>query len=159
MSTLYNTLGSVLVVGGPSYTALINEDPKKMAGRCKVYEWDVKTSKYELIHSILGQRKYEKIGVSAAVSDDGNVVACGGDKGRWGANHMGVSGDVRLWNRESLNSKILWPEGESRLIVDEALFGASITLSNDGLLFVGAPGWIGSNEDMSGSVHIFDHEW
>jgi hypothetical protein len=100
---------------------LINDDPKKMAGRCKVYEWDVNTSKYELIHSLLGQRKYEKIGVAAAVSDDGNIVACGGDKGRWGANHMGVSGDVRLWNRESLNSKILWPEGESRLVVDEAL--------------------------------------
>jgi len=131
-----------------------------MAGRCKVYEWDVNTSKYELIHSIWGQRKYEKIGVSAAVSDDGNEVACGGDKGRWGTNHMGVSGDVRLWNRESLNSKILWPEGESRLFVDGGLFGSSITLSKNGLLFVGAPGWIGSNEDSrSGSVHIYDHEW
>ena len=135
--------GNVLVVGGNRYTSVINDDAKKLAGRCKIYQWNEELTQYELVYTIIGERKNEELGSSAAVSDDGNIIACGGTTGRWGENNSAISGIVRLWDRSTSREKMIWPPG-SRDAVDNGSFGSDISLSVDGnFLFVGASTWKG----------------
>lgn len=150
--------GNVLVEGDPSFAALVGTgQPKRMSGRCSIYQWNGETTQYELLYALSGERKNEELGGSVAVSDDGNIVACGGATGRWDENNAFVSGVVRLWNRQTSRQKSLWPSGDYRPIVDKGSFGSALTLSTDGdLLFVGASSWKGSNGGSPGAVHIFD---
>mmetsp|Transcript_13576 Transcript_13576/g.24902 ORF Transcript_13576/g.24902 Transcript_13576/m.24902 type:complete len:110 (-) Transcript_13576:86-415(-) len=109
---------------------------------------------------MVGQTKKEELGTSVAVSDDGNIIACGGITGRWGRNIATVSGVVRLWNRMTSREKVIWPPGYYTSTVDEASFGSAVSLSSDGkLVVVGASTWRGSNRNSPGAVHIFDTNW
>ena len=153
--------GNVLVEGDPSFAARAGGvgQPRRMSGQCSIFQWNEETTQYELLQTLAGERKNEELGGSVAVSDDGNIVACGGATGRWDMNNAFVSGVVRLWNRQTLREKTLWPSGDYRPIVDQGSFGSALTLSTDGgLLFVGASTWEGTNGGIpsQGAVHIFD---
>lgn len=146
--------GGILAVGEPGYSFGDNSS----VGRCKIFEWN--GSQYELIYAIVGQFRREDMGHSAVVSDDGNIIACGGITGRWNDNLSSESGVVRLWNRLTAQEKSIWPRGNFRHTVDGASFGSSVSLSADGkLLFVGASTWKGSDENSPGGMHIFDTYW
>jgi len=145
--------GKVLVVGGGGFS-----NSNQAAGRCQVFEW--KDTDYELVHTMLGQADREALGTSAAVSDDGSIIACGGASGRWSRDTSSKSGVVRLWNRLTLREKAIWPKGDSRSVVDDASFGTAVSLSADGKrLLVGASTWSGTNSDNPGGVQIFDTFW
>ena len=146
--------GSILVVGGKGYSG----NSKYYSGQCKVFEW--KATQFEILHTMVGQTRKEELGTSVAVSDDGNIIACGGITGRWGRNIATVSGVVRLWNRMTSREKVIWPPGYYTSTVDEASFGSAVSLSSDGkLVVVGASTWRGSNSNSPGAVHIFDTNW
>lgn len=145
--------GSILVIGGKGYSG----NSKPLAGRCSILEWNGR--RYRLIHTIEGQTENEELGFSAAVSNDGNIIACGGVTGRW-SNITSESGVVRLWNRLSSREKVLWPHGNTASIVNDAFFGSAVSLSSDGrVVTVGASTWRGTNENSTGAVHIFDSNW
>jgi hypothetical protein len=146
--------GGILVVGEPAFTW----DDSLHAGRCQIFEWN--GSEYELIYAIVGQFRKEEMGSSAAVSNDGNIIACGGVKGRWDEIPAAESGVARLWNRSTAQEKSIWPRGKFRQTVDGASFGSTVSLSADGkLLFVGASTWKGSEGNSPGGMHIFDTYW
>jgi len=146
--------GKILVIGEPAFTW----DDNLHTGRCQIFEWN--GSQYELIHAIVGQFRKEEMGSSTTVSDDGNIIACGGIKGRWDEIPAAKSGVARLWNRSTAQEKSIWPRGKFRQTVDEASFGSAVSLSADGkLLFVGASTWKGSNGNSPGGMHIFDTYW
>jgi len=150
--------GSILVVGGIGWEFTVKGKPKEQAGHCKIYEWQ--GTQYKLLHTMEGTRKDEALGTSVAVSDAGNIIACGGIGGRWVVNAK-KSGIVRLWNRSNSQEKFIWPDGElDERTVDDASFGSALSLSSDGkLLFVGASTWRGSNKNSAGAMHIFDTKW
>lgn len=146
--------GSILVVGESTFTY----DDNALAGRCKVYEWN--GSQYILIHIIAGQYKQEKLGTSATISDNGNVIACGGIGGRMNGIPSAESGVVRLWNKLTAQEKSIWPRGKFRHQVDGGSFGSAVTLSADGkLLYAGASTWKGKDETSPGGMHLFDTYW
>ena len=93
--------GSILVVGGKGYSG----NSKYYAGQCKIFEW--KGTQFEILHIMVGQTKKEELGTSVAVSDDGNIIACGGITGRWGRDIATVSGVVQLWNRMTSREKVI----------------------------------------------------
>lgn len=146
---------SILVIGATGHA----NGSKNKAGRCKIFEW--KESQYDLLHTMVGQTKFEVLGFSASVSDDGSIIACGGKEGRWGEDTARQSGIVRLWKRSAAREKAIWPEGDSSpSIVDDGSFGSALSLSGDGkLLFVGASTWTGTDGDSPGAVHVFDTNW
>jgi len=150
--------GSILVVGGIGWGFMVKGKPKEQAGHCKIYEWQ--GTQYKLLHTMVGQRKDEALGTSVAVSDAGNIIACGGIGGRWVVNAK-KSGIVRLWNRSNSKEKFIWPDGElDEPTVDDASFGSALSLSSDGkYLFVGASTWRGPNKNSAGAMHIFDTTW
>jgi hypothetical protein len=141
----------ILVVGEPAFTWGDNLH----AGRCQIFEWN--GSRYKLIFAVVGKFRKEEMGSSAAVSDDGNIIACGGMGGRWDGISRAESGVVRLWNRSTAQEKSIWPRGMFSQTVDGASFGSAVSLSADGkLLFVGASTWKGSDGNSHGGMHIFD---
>ena len=147
--------GSIIVIGATGHA----NGSKTKAGRCKIFEW--KESQYDLLHTMVGQTKFEKLGFSVSMSDDGNIIACGGVTGRWGEDTSRESGIVRLWKQSAAREKVIWPEGDSSpWIVNDGSFGSAVSFSADGkLLFVGASMWSGSDGDSPGAVHIFDTNW
>ena len=136
--------GSVLVIGGKSF----NANSKQSAGQCRIFQ--LKENQYELIHTMLGQTKMEELGYSAAVSEDGNRVVCGGITGRW-SSIASVSGVSRMWNRMSGREKTIWPDGDSGDAVNAASFGSAVAIaSQGGFVAVGA-----STHRGTGVVHMF----
>ena len=139
--------GTILVTGARG------RDGNK--GYCRVYERNKQSSQFKLIHTIAGQHAEEQMGSSAAVSSDGNVIACGGTNGSWkGGTKSGV---VRLWNSVALSESIIWPREKNDSYSEGSYFGSSVALSSDGrFLIVGAPAWsddiVGS---LSGAVQVF----
>ena len=136
--------GSVLVIGGKSF----NANSKQSAGQCRIFQ--LKENQYELIHTMLGQTKMEELGYSAAVSEDGNRVVCGGITGRW-SSIASVSGVSRMWNRMSGREKTIWPHGNSGDTLNAASFGSAVAIaSQGGFVAVGA-----STHRGTGVVHMF----
>jgi len=137
--------GSILVVGGKGRG---NDYGLKNVGHCQIYEFG---TDWELLHSMEGQTENERLGSSVAVSKNGNVVACGGEA----AIYDGVgTGIVRVWNRETSTSSVIWPRNSD----GGALFGSTLSLREDGkILAVGAPErnsvTVGSK---AGSVDVYE---
>lgn len=155
--------GNVLVVGGLGYT-----DPSRpaaeAAGRCRIFEWQ--DYRFVEIHTINGENAGETLGRAVAVSDNGDVVACGGTGAKWYRSMRVNSGAVRLWNRSTSLEKSLYPiepglPALHSVAVQKGEFGSSIAMDSDGkILSVGASQWVGLipglNGNPAGGVHIFD---
>ena len=144
--------GAVLVVGskgGDSDNGVDN------VGLCYIYEFGTDPefgTDWVLLHTIEGMSKNERLGSSVAVSRNGDVVACGGEKALI---HGVGTGVVRVWNRATSESSTIWP----RSIDDGAMFGSALSVNEDGkVLAVGAPERdsmiSGSN---AGAVDIFEN--
>ena len=143
--------GSIFVVGGRGYAS--DGEVAPAIGRCRIFE-RTGTGQYELLHTILGKNEREELGWSAAISGDGNKVACGGKGGKMF--DFGGTGVVRVWDRLSLQESEVLPRGERFSSVKGASFGSSVSLSSDGSsLVVGASNWNGANATSSGSIFSF----
>ncbi|KAL7550072.1 hypothetical protein ACHAWF_016869 [Thalassiosira exigua] len=97
-------------------------------GHCRVYRFQARS--WELERSITGKVSEERLGSSAAVSPDGNIVACGGVGGTNGSSES-PSGVVRLWNRADSQESVIWSRGGGPA-VEGAAFGTSVALSGSG---------------------------
>lgn len=138
--------GNLFVVGGRGFA----REGTVAIGRCRVYERSDATGQYELLHTVFGGNDREELGWSAAISADGNKVACGGKGGNM--LEFGESGVARVWDRTSLDESEILPRGERFSSVEGSSFGSSVSLSNDGsMLVVGASTWNAS----SGSIFSF----
>jgi hypothetical protein len=138
--------GNLFVVGGRGFA----REGTVAIGRCRVYERSAATGQYELLHTVFGGNDREELGWSAAISADGNKVACGGKGGNM--LEFGESGVARVWDRTSLEESELLPRGERFSSVEGSSFGSSVSLSNDGsMLVVGASTW----NATSGSIFSF----
>lgn len=143
--------GSLLVIGANGH----NSGTRTKVGLCAIFQW--KETEYELLHTLIGSTNQEELGSSAAVSNDGNIVACGGVAGRWGESVAASSGIVRLWKRSTSREMIIWPKGNDASIVDDGSFGAAVSLSADGkFIAIGASSWSGTQNNKPGSVHLID---
>ena len=129
------------------------EDGLKNSGAARIFAFDSNTGFYEPIHNIYGEQKGDQAGFSVAISSNGKRVAVGS----LGSDINGQnSGQVRLFDQDDLSGswrlvKSLGGEAEG------ALFGASVSLSEDGLtLVVGAP-YFNENNDLtrSGRVYVY----
>lgn len=135
--------GSILVIGG------------KGISRCRIFEWNF--GRFELLHTMTGRTRRERLGSSVAVSEDGNIVACGGIAGRWGGDT--VTGVVRLFNRTSSLEHELWPTRDNQIDLTGrgSSFGSSLSLSSNGtIVSVGASTWIGLKGNVPGAVQVFN---
>lgn len=137
------------------------EDGLKNRGAARIFEFDSNTGFYEPIHNIYGEQKGDQAGFSVAISSNGKRVAVGS----LGSDINGQnSGQVRLFDQDDLSGSwrlVKSLDGEA----EGALFGASVSLSEDGLtLVVGAP-YFNENSDLprSGRVYVYQQvseiEW
>ena len=143
--------GSIVVIGGKGWSE-VNETTGEVilqaAGICRIHEFI--NGQWELVHIIKGKADEERLGSSAAISPEGNVVACGGVDGS--LDGTSKSGVVRLWNRVTLQDSTVWPRGVSDDdVVEGATFGTSVALSDEGgHVIVGAPTW-----NDAGAIQMF----
>jgi len=143
--------GNIFVVGGRGHAD--TEESEPAVGRCRIFE-RTGTGEYELLHTIFGKNEREELGWSAAISGDGNKVACGGQDGKMF--DFGGTGVVRVWDRLSLQESEVLPRGERFSSVEGASFGSSVSLSSDGSsLVVGASTWNGGNVTSPGCIFSF----
>jgi hypothetical protein len=151
--------GEILVAGEKGFHGEGEGGPELEAGRCSIFQWS--GAQYDLLYTIVGGYKREEMGTSVAVSDSGDIIACGGINGRFSEIPQAESGVVRMWSRLYSEEKAIWPNGKSRTSVDFASFGSSVSFSADGKrLFVGAANWRGAYpNDFPGGVHIFTTSW
>ena len=137
------------------------EDGLKNSGAARIFEFDSNTGFYEPIHDIYGEQKGDQAGFSVAISSNGKRVAVGS----LGSDSNGQnSGQVRLFDQDDLSGSwrlVKSLDGEA----EGALFGASVSLSEDGsTLVVGAP-YFNENDDLtrSGRVYVYQQlsetEW
>jgi WD40 repeat protein len=136
--------GSILVVGGKGRG---NDDGVKNVGNCQIYEFG---TDWELLHSMEGLTENERLGSSVAVSQNGNVVACGGEAAMYDGVGIGI---VRVWNKATSMSSEVWPRNSD----GGALFGSTLCLKEDGkILAVGAPGRNIVNVGKAGAVDVYE---
>ena len=151
--------GGILVAGETGFHGEGKDGAELKAGRCSIFQWS--GSQYDLMYTIVGGYKREEMGSSVAVSDTGDIIACGGINGRFNEIPQAESGVVRMWSRLYAEEKAIWPNGKGRSSVDFASFGSSVSFSTDGKrLFVGASNWRGAYpNDFPGGIHIFTTSW
>lgn len=140
--------GSILVVGGRG----------GVHSRCRIFIRNGDRFEFELLHTMSRRTRRERLGSSAAVSEDGNVIACGGVAAKPGGGDT-VTGVVRIFNRTSSLEKEIWPAQDDRTDLPgrDSSFGSSLSLSSDGnIVSVGASTWIGSKDTLPGAVHVFN---
>jgi len=130
--------GSTVAIG-----AIQNEDNGFESGHVRVFRWDGNVYS-QLEENIYGEDAADTFGFSVTLSLDGNVVAAGGP-------HSNGSGHVRVFG---------W-SGNEWLQIGQAIdsevgggqFGASVSLSGDGLLV--AVGALKSFGD-TGQVYVYE---
>ena len=89
--------GGILVAGEKGFHGEGEGGPELEAGRCSIFQWS--GAQYDLLYTIVGGYKREEMGTSAAVSDSGDIIACGGINGRFSEIPQAESGVVRMWSR------------------------------------------------------------
>jgi len=147
--------GKVLVVGVKSF----HYAGKIQPGRCWIFESDGVGQKFTGLHSIFGDVEKEQMGHSAAISADGNLIACGGMGGMWKDGDT-KSGVIKIWNRVAGEEMSLWADGDKSTVEGGSL-GSSLSFSADGsMLLAGAYSWTRqAGNAKTGAIQLFKFEW
>lgn len=129
-----------------------NQDNMKNRGKASIYAFDSLSGSYDLIAEIFGEQTGDQCGYSVSMSKSGKRVAIGSlgsDKGN-GNN----SGSVRVFEEDTSGEWVLLTEllGEA----SGSLFGASVSLSQDGsLIAIGAPCYGTVDVERIGRTYVY----
>lgn len=152
-SVALSSNGMRLVVGSDRYD--LNKGAKD-SGYCAVYDWKPSRNDWTLSAMLAGEESNERAGMSAAISFDGDRVACGGSGGRQVA-FGDATGVVRVLMIRERMSSVVWPRNaDGGTPVTMSRFGSSVALSNFGeTLVAGAPTMTVNGNIMAGSAQVF----
>ena len=139
--------GETLAIGSPGNHTFSSDD---RPGYAKIYQRSSDGGEWKLDQTILGDADAERLGVSVALSGDGNTLAVGAP-GHWKMNDR--PGYVKVY-RKTAHWKQLGQSIKGEALGDQ--FGISVSLSSDGkTLAVGANANDNENGYGAGHVRVF----
>lgn len=122
-------------------------------GAVRIYEFDELNGSYTLVSEIHGEQAGDQCGYSVSISKDGKRIAIGS----LGSDKNGInSGQVRMFE-EDIGSKEWVLVSEFLGEVEGSLFGASVSLSQNGKkLAIGAPHYGNAAISRIGRVYVYE---
>ena len=137
--------GSTVIIGAP-----YNNDNGNDSGHVRIYRWDG-TTWNKLGTDLAGERASDEFGFSVDISENGNIIAVGGDDNYGPTNSNFFAGHVQLYQWDGSAWTQLGNDIDAEASLDQ--YGWSVALNQNGTrIAVSAPENNGNGNDSGHSI-------